>query len=608
MTTMARRIALVWIAAAAIMLESCHDGLLHAPAPQAPAIVTMRASISRAAGGSSQAYDRADRLFVRFRAGDDVRVEQTIPFAPSAAQTAVSVDIPLRQLTETMTAEVELRIGDRALFRGSAAPTLAAGVSTPVDFTLAPVVAAVNCGTGTIQLSAYGQTVQLSGAALFATGDTVPDMPVTWSASASTAVSVGEKGDVTALQDGDAVATCAASGLTATRAVHVFGVVRSVQVAPASATLVIGSTLTHVATLFDSLGNIIASPRPLAWSSASSGVATVNSTGVVTAVSSGTARIDATSGTAVGSATLIVVSPSTAVTIASTALTGTSAILIGSVNPRGADTQSWFEWGTDQSLAGAAVTPSRSMGGGAADVSITEPISGLVPNTTYYFRVVANSAGGTTRGATFSFTTPRPPTVATVGADPTTTQIYVVRGSATPNGSATTAYFEYGTSPTLSSSTQSTRQSIGSGQTAVVVTQSLSALQPSTTYFVRIVATNIGGTSVGTTVSFRTSGPPIIGAEGGQIPPNTCQTIQGGGEANPNGATTEGWFEYGSTPGLTTFISTPHVNLGSGTSTVHFDITFGGSGTVYFRIAASNVWGTARHPTILSLSPSGCIR
>jgi hypothetical protein len=184
----------------------------------------------------------------------------------------------------------------------------------------------------------------------------------------------------------------------------------------------------------------------------------------------------------------------------------------------------------------------------------------------------------------------------------------VVRGSATPNGSATTAYFEYGTSPTLSSSTQSTRQSIGSGQTAVVVTQSLSALQPSTTYFVRIVATNIGGTSVGTTVSFRTSGPPIIGAEGGQIPPNTCQTIQGGGEANPNGATTEGWFEYGSTPGLTTFISTPHVNLGSGTSTVHFDITFGGSGTVYFRIAASNVWGTARHPTILSLSPSGCIR
>jgi hypothetical protein len=40
---------------------------------------------------------------------------------------------------------------------------------------------------------------------------------------------------------------------------------------------------------------------------------------------------------------------------------------------------------------------------------------------------------------------------------------------------------------------------------------------------------------------------------------------------------------------------------------VHFDITFGGSGAVYFRIAASNVWGTVRHPTILTLSPSGCI-
>jgi hypothetical protein len=605
MTIITRR--LLSIAIAAIMLESCHDGLLHAPAASAPAIATMRASISRAMGGAPQAYDRADRLFVRFRAGDDVRVEQTIPFAPSAAQTTVSVDIPLHQLTETMTAEMELRIGDRALFRGSAAPTLAAGVSTPVDFTLAPVVAAVNCGTGAVQLSAYGQTAQLSGAALFATGDTIPDIPVTWSTAANSAVSVGEKGDVTALQDGDAVATCAASGFTATRAVHVFGVVRSVQVAPASATLVIGSTLTHVATLFDSLGNIITSPRPLAWSSASVGVATVNATGVVTAVSSGTARIDATSGAAVGSATLIVVSPSTAVTIASTAVTGTSAILIGSVNPRGADTQAWFEWGTDQSLAGAAVTPTRAMGGGTADVSITEPISGLIPNTTYYFRVVASGAGGTIRGATLSFTTARPPTVTTVGADTTTTQVYVVRGSATPNGSATTAYFEYGTSSTLSSSTQTTRQSIGSGQTAVAVTQSLSGLQPSTTYFVRIVATNVGGTSVGTIVSFRTSGPPIIGAEGGQIPPNTCQTIQGGGEANPNGATTQGWFEYGSSPTLTTFISTPHVNLGSGTSTVHFDITFGGSGAVYFRIAASNVWGTVRHPTILTLSPSGCI-
>jgi phosphodiesterase/alkaline phosphatase D-like protein len=325
-------------------------------------------------------------------------------------------------------------------------------------------------------------------------------------------------------------------------------------------------------------------------------------------VSSGSARIDATSGAVVGSATLIVVSPSTAVTIASTAITGTSAVLIGSVNPRGADTQAWFEWGTDPNLAAPTVTPTRSMGAGTADVGISEAISGLVPNATYYFRVAASSAGGTVRGATLSFTTPRLPTVTTAGADPTTTQVYVVRGSVTPNGSATTAYFEYGTSPTLSSSTQTAKQSIGSGQTAVSVTQALGALQPSTTYYVRIVATNVGGTSVGAIVSFRTSGPPIIGAEGGQLPPGTCQLIQGGGEANPNGATTDGWFEYGSSPTLTTFFSTPHVNLGSGTSIVHFDIAFGGSNTIYFRIAASNVWGTNRHPTILSLTPSTCIR
>jgi hypothetical protein len=589
--------------ASIISLESCNDGLLHAPAPPGPARVTIVASMSRAAGGAPEAFDRATSVFVRFRVGDDVRVERDVPFAPAGGGTTVAVDVPLRQLTETVNADVELRAADRPLFRGTAAPTLSAGSSTPIDLTLEPVVASVLCGNGVVNLTAYGQTAQLFGAALFATGDTIRDVPVTWSVPATTVVNVGDAGDVTALQDGDATVTCGAGGFTGNRSVHVFAEVGSVQVAPPSATLIVGASLPHTAALFDTRGNVITTPRPLAWSSASTAIATVSATGVVTGVAAGTVRIYAKSGAIADSSTLTVVAPSTAVTIAATNVTGVSARLLGSVNPRGSATQGWFEWGTDPLLANASTTSPQTMGGGTGDLNITDALNGLTPGTTYYFRTIASSAGGKVQGSILTFSTPRPPSVTTDGADPTATTGYLARGTVTANGNATTAWFEYGTSSNLATVTRTATQSVGSGSTPVALRQVIGGFQAFTLYYVRTAASSVGGTTFGPIISFRTAGPPSITAANGFLPPGTCQQVQAGGGANPNGAATQAWFEYGSTSGLGS--TSAAQSLGAGTGAVTFGALLFGT-PIYWRAVASNAWGTVRSQ-ILSLFPSGCI-
>ncbi|OGL46733.1 MAG: hypothetical protein A2W05_02180 [Candidatus Schekmanbacteria bacterium RBG_16_38_10] len=74
-----------------------------------------------------------------------------------------------------------------------------------------------------------------------------------------------------------------------------------------------------------------------------------------------------------------------------------------------------------------------------------------------------------------------------------------------PNGSATTVYFQWGTSASYGYTTSA--QSIGSGTSNVSVTANITGLAPATTYHYRIVASNANGTTNGLDVTFTT--PPI---------------------------------------------------------------------------------------------------
>lgn len=97
------------------------------------------------------------------------------------------------------------------------------------------------------------------------------------------------------------------------------------------------------------------------------------------------------------------------------------------------------------------------------------------------------------------------PTVTTNTASSVTSTSATLNGSVNPNGLTTTAYFEWGTSSTLATSTATTYRSIGSGLSAVSVTANLTGLSASTTYYYRAVGQNSAGTERGSIVSFRTS-------------------------------------------------------------------------------------------------------
>ena len=95
--------------------------------------------------------------------------------------------------------------------------------------------------------------------------------------------------------------------------------VAAVSVAPASATLAVGSTQAFTATLKDATGNILTG-RSVAWASSNAAVATVSGS-TATAVSVGAATISATSGGITGGAALTV---SSTVAVASVAVSPTS--------------------------------------------------------------------------------------------------------------------------------------------------------------------------------------------------------------------------------------------------------------------------------------------
>ncbi len=105
--------------------------------------------------------------------------------------------------------------------------------------------------------------------------------------------------------------------------------------------------------------------------------------------------------------TIDIIAPPAATTQAATdVVTPTTATLNGSVNPNGASTNASFQYSTDPTLGSGVVTVSAATGlTGTSPVPVSTALTGLTPGTTYYYRVMATSAGGTTDDAIVRFTT-----------------------------------------------------------------------------------------------------------------------------------------------------------------------------------------------------------
>jgi phosphodiesterase/alkaline phosphatase D-like protein len=186
-------------------------------------------------------------------------------------------------------------------------------------------------------------------------------------------------------------------------------------------------------------------------------------------------------------------------TASASSVSTTGARLNGRVNPNGHGTTWQFEYGTSASYG--ASTPAHGAGSGTGTANVSASLSGLVPGTTYHFRLVASNSSGTTAGGDQTFTTVATPVVATGSAGVGVTTA-TLNGTVDPKNQTTTWYFEYGTTTGYGSRTPGQRADANTGSRAV--STGVSNLAPGTTYHFRIVATSSTGTSRGADVAFTT--------------------------------------------------------------------------------------------------------
>ena len=178
-----------------------------------------------------------------------------------------------------------------------------------------------------------------------------------------------------------------------------------------------------------------------------------------------------------------------------TAISGTAATLHGTVNPNGLATTYQFHYGVSNALGANAPAAPANLSGGTSAVSESAKLTGLSPDTTYYFQLVAGNGDGSssTPIETFKTTGNPAPAVMTGAATGVGRYAATMTGSINPDNQATTYYFQYG--PTGAYGFQTASKSLATGVAAVTVSAALPGLQPGAVFHYRLVALH-GSTSV----------------------------------------------------------------------------------------------------------------
>jgi NHL repeat-containing protein len=137
-------------------------------------------------------------------------------------------------------------------------------------------------------------------------------------------------------------------------------------------------------------------------------------------------------------------------------------------------------------------------------------VGGLLPGTTYHYRLVVKNEFGWGYGTDLTFTTASKvlPVVSTGVASAISQNSATLSGTVTTSGLQTNYGFEIGTEPG-SYGPATGLGSIGGSQTETV-SVTLGELQPGTTYYYRVTASNADGTVPGQPVSFTTPGFPTL--------------------------------------------------------------------------------------------------
>ena len=230
-------------------------------------------------------------------------------------------------------------------------------------------------------------------------------------------------------------------------------------------------------------------------------------------------------------------------TLAASGITATNATLNGTVNPKGGVTTAYFQYGLATSYGSFSAT--NTLAGTNVNLSVSSFISSLSPDIAYHFRLVGINSAGTTPGADQTFTTAvAAPAVTSLSASNITATNATLNGTVNPEGGVTTAYFQYGLTTNYVSF--SATKTLAATNVNLSVSNLIGSLSSGTAYHFRLVGINSAGTTPGADQTFTTAvaAPAVTTLPASNIT-TTNATLNG--TANPNGAATTAYFQYGLT-------------------------------------------------------------
>ena len=269
------------------------------------------------------------------------------------------------------------------------------GSDAPTTPPPTPVLTTISLTGGTTV--AVGSTITLIASPRDQNGNAIA-ATVSWASNATTIAIVSSSGVVTGVAPGLAIITSTAGSVTANTTITVTAVpaLTSITISGGS-TLVAGTTLQLTAAPKDQNGAAFAAT--IAWSSNASAVASVNSSGLITGVTSGTAIITASSGTVTAALTVTVAAP----VLSSITIGGGASVVAG---------QTLQLTGSPKDQAGNAFAAVVTWSSGSTSIA-TINAAGLVSGVAVGTAVITAASGSVTATKTITVTAV-PPTLTTI--------------------------------------------------------------------------------------------------------------------------------------------------------------------------------------------------
>ena len=294
--------------------------------------------------------------------------------------------------------------------------------SITVTAAVIPVLTSISVTPSAPQII-IGSTVQLTAAGLDQNGTALAAQPAfTFTSSNAGIASVSAAGLVTAVTSGSAIITASSGAITGTATVNVTAtpvtpVLTAINVTPATASATAGGNQQFSAAALDQNGAPIAAA--LSWSSTNPGIASVNASGLATAVSAGSVTITASSGGVSGTASF------TVTTVVPTPVLTSINVTPATASINAAATQQLTANALDQN--GAAMNPQPVITWTSSNTAIASvDATGLVTGVSAGGPVIITATSGAVSGtASITVTAVVIPVLTTINVTPNTPAITV---------------------------------------------------------------------------------------------------------------------------------------------------------------------------------------